>query len=88
MCCAPGGKTAQLLDNDLKIECVEKSKSRSRIFKKNMIRLNFNPNLININAEDFNPEYKADVILIDAPCSGTGTIRKNPDIFIEKRQTI
>ena len=77
MCCAPGGKTAQLLDNDLVIECVEKNKTRSRIFKKNMARLNFNPNLINMNAEDFNPEYKADVILIDAPCSGTGTIRKN-----------
>ena len=82
MCCAPGGKTAQLLDNDLVIDCIEKNKNRSRIFKKNMARLNFNPNLINVNAEDFNPEYKADVILIDAPCSGTGTIRKNPDIFI------
>ena len=82
MCCAPGGKTAQLLDNDLMIDCVEKSKARSKIFKKNMARLNFNPNLINVNAEDFNPEYKADVILIDAPCSATGTIRKNPDIFI------
>ena len=34
MCCAPGGKTAQLLDNDLVIECVEKNKARSRIFKK------------------------------------------------------
>ncbi len=82
MCCAPGGKTAQLLDNDLVIDCIEKNKNRSRIFKKNMARLNFNPNLINVNAEDFNPEYKADVILIDAPCSGTGTIRKHPDIFI------
>ena len=82
MCCAPGGKTAQLLDNDLVIDCIEKNKNRSRIFKKNMARLNFNPNLINVNAEDFNPEYKADVILIDAPCTGTGTIRKNPDIFI------
>ena len=82
MCCAPGGKTAQLLDNDLMMDCIEKSKARSKIFKKNMARLNFYPNLINVNAEDFNPEYEADVILIDAPCSATGTIRKNPDIFI------
>ena len=53
MCCAPGGKTAQLLDNDLVIECVEKNKARSRIFKKNMARLNFNPNLIGSNIDQY-----------------------------------
>ncbi len=82
LCCAPGGKTAQLLDNNLKLLCVEKSISRSNVFKKNMDRLNFNPELINVNAENFNPVIKADVIIIDAPCSATGTIRKNPDIFL------
>ena len=46
-----------------------------------MKRLKFNPELIIVNAEDYNPKLKPDVILIDAPCSGTGTIRKNPDIF-------
>ena len=82
MCCAPGGKTAQLLDNKLDVVSIEKSKLRSKKFKKNMKRLNFIPNLINANAEDYKPNFKADVILIDAPCSATGTIRKNPDIFI------
>ena len=83
MCCAPGGKTAQLLDNKLDVVSIEKSKSRSRNFKENMKRLNLNPNLINANAENYKPNFKADVILIDAPCSATGTIRKNPDIFIK-----
>ena len=48
-----------------------------------MKRLKFNPELTIVNAEDYNPKLKPDVILIDAPCSGTGTIRKNPDIFIK-----
>ena len=83
MCCAPGGKTSQLLDNKLDVVSIEKSKLRSRTFKKNMERLNFNHKLINANAENYIPSFKADVILIDAPCSATGTIRKNPDIFIK-----
>ena len=83
MCCAPGGKTSQLLDNKLDVVSIEKSKLRSKIFKKNMERLNFNHKLINANAENYIPSFKADVILIDAPCSATGTIRKNPDIFIK-----
>ena len=83
LCCAPGGKTAQLLDNNLNVTCVERSRSRSKIFLDNMKRLKFNPELTIVNAEDYNPKLKPDVILIDAPCSGTGTIRKNPDIFIK-----
>ena len=83
MCCAPGGKTAQLLDNKLDVVSIEKNKLRSHKFKENMKRLNFNPCLIIAKAEDYLPNFKPDVILIDAPCSATGTIRKNPDIFIK-----
>ncbi|MDC0093981.1 hypothetical protein OAI86_06620 [Alphaproteobacteria bacterium] len=83
LCCAPGGKTAQLLDNNLNVTSIERSRSRSEIFKDNMKRLKFNPELTIVNAEDYTPKLKPDVILIDAPCSGTGTIRKNPDIFLK-----
>ena len=82
-CCAPGGKTAQLLDNELNVTCIERSRSRSKIFLDNMKRLKFNPDLTIAKAEDYLPKLKPDVILIDAPCSGTGTIRKNPDIFLK-----
>lgn len=82
MCCAPGGKTAQLLDAKFNVTCIEKSRSRSKIFLDNMKRLKFSPELCIANAEDYKPNFKPDVILIDAPCSGTGTIRKNPDIFL------
>lgn len=83
MCSAPGGKTAQLLDNGMEVISIEKSKFRSKEFLRNMKRLNFNPLLINVEAELYKPENNYDVILIDAPCSSTGTIRKNPDIFIK-----
>jgi 16S rRNA (cytosine967-C5)-methyltransferase len=83
MCCAPGGKTAQLLDNKLNVVSIEKSKFRSKEFLRNMQRLKFKPELINIEAEHYKPKKNYDVILIDAPCSSTGTIRKNPDIFIK-----
>ena len=83
LCCSPGGKTAQLLDNDLNVTSIERSRSRSKIFRDNMKRLRFNPELTIVNAEDYTPKLKPDVILIDAPCSATGTIRKNPDIFLK-----
>ena len=83
MCSAPGGKTAQLLDNDIDVISIEKSKFRSKEFLTNMKRLNFNPKLINVEAELYKPDFDYDVILIDAPCSSTGTIRKNADIFIK-----
>jgi 16S rRNA (cytosine967-C5)-methyltransferase len=83
LCSAPGGKAAQLLDNDLDIVCVEKNESRSKRFDENMKRLNFKSNIYIANAENYDPGFKPDIVLIDAPCSATGTIRRNPDIFIK-----
>ena len=83
LCSAPGGKASQLLDNDLDIVCVEKNESRSKRFDENMKRLNFKASIYIANAENYDPGFKPDIVLIDAPCSATGTIRRNPDIFIK-----
>ena len=77
LCSAPGGKTAQLLDNDLEVVCVEKSLSRSKRLDENMKRLNFKPKIFIENAENFDPNFKPDIILIDAPCSATGLKKKS-----------
>ena len=83
LCSAPGGKASQLLDNDLDIVCVDKNESRSKRFDENMKRLNFKASIYIANAENYDPGFKPDIVLIDAPCSATGTIRRNPDIFIK-----
>ena len=83
LCSAPGGKASQLLDNDLDIVCVDKNESRSKRFDENMKRLNFKSSIYIANAENYDPGFKPDIVLIDAPCSATGTIRRNPDIFIK-----
>lgn len=81
MCAAPGGKTAQLLSNNLKVTSIESNNIRANILKQNLIRLNFNTKLILQDANQYKPTKLVDAILLDAPCSSTGTLRKNPDIL-------
>ena len=81
---APGGKLFQLMSSQKKITSFEKNKNRSNILIKNLKRLKFN---ITINIKDFletkNIE-KFDLIILDAPCSAVGTIRRHPEIFFKK----
>ena len=81
MCAAPGGKTAQLLSNNLKVTSIESNKIRANILNRNLSRLNLKTNLLLQDANQYTPEKPADAVLLDAPCSSSGTIRKNPDIL-------
>ena len=84
-CAAPGGKAFQLLSNNNQIILNDKSKKRLKILKENLDRLNFNPKVLNQDFLKFNNEKKFDFIIIDAPCSSIGTIRKNPEIFFKNK---
>ena len=82
-CAAPGGKAFQLLSKNLKVILNDKSKRRIQTLKSNLNRLKFNPKVLNKDFIKFDKNEKFDFIIIDAPCSAIGTIRKNPEIFFK-----
>lgn len=80
LCAAPGGKTAQLAARGAHVTAVDISASRLRRLKENLDRLHLEAEIVQANAGDWSPSEPFDAILLDAPCSATGTIRRNPDI--------
>lgn len=84
LCAAPGGKTAQLLSLGAIVTAVDVSASRLERLKDNMKRLKFeNLEIVCADAIEYLQNYtgeKFDAILVDAPCSATGTLRRHPEI--------
>ena len=80
LCAAPGGKTIQLLKANKKVISVDVSNERIKILEQNLRRLNLKENIVVDDGRKWRPKEKIDAVLLDAPCSATGTIRKHPDI--------
>ena len=85
MCSAPGGKAFQVLSQGNEVTLNDLSKKRINVLKNNLKRLNFNNNISNIDALDISEKKLYDVVILDSPCSGIGTIRRNPEIFFKKK---
>tara|TARA_B100000575_G_scaffold290675_1_gene294824 strand:- start:556 stop:1824 length:1269 start_codon:yes stop_codon:yes gene_type:complete len=85
VCAAPGGKSFQILSNKHQLVLNDKNKNRIEILKSNLNRLKFNTNILNKDFDSFKEDDKYDFIIIDAPCSAVGTIRKNPEIFFKNK---
>jgi len=86
MCAAPGGKSFQILSKNKKIDLNDISIKRTEILKKNLKRLNFNPKITNIDICKIEIKQMYDFVILDAPCSAIGTIRKNPEIFFKEKE--
>lgn len=82
LCAAPGGKTSQLAAQGAKVVAVDRSAKRVLRLAENMKRLQLDGQVKTeiADASVWRPRDKADYILLDAPCSATGTIRRNPDV--------
>ncbi len=81
LCAAPGGKTAQLAAAGAKVTAVDLSPHRLDRLKQNLARLRFTDvATIAADLETWTPKAPFDAVLLDAPCSATGTIRRNPDV--------
>jgi 16S rRNA (cytosine967-C5)-methyltransferase len=80
LCAAPGGKTAQLAAQGARVTAVDHSASRLRRLKENLDRLHLEAEIVQADVGEWRPAEPFDAVLLDAPCSATGTIRRNPDI--------
>lgn len=80
LCAAPGGKTAQLAHAGAKVTAIEMSANRARRLAGNLARLGLEAEILVSNLLDLRPEELYDAVLLDAPCSSTGTIRRHPDV--------
>ena len=83
LCAAPGGKTAQLLAGGAEVTAVDISESRLATLKENIQRLDLADKLAIVQADalEFTPTSLFDIVLLDAPCSATGTFRRHPEII-------
>ena len=80
LCAAPGGKTAQLAAGGAKVSAVDMSKERIAMLKTNVHRLKLQADYVTTDASNGLPAIAPDAILLDAPCSATGTLRRHPDV--------
>lgn len=84
-CAAPGGKTAQLAAAGARAVAVDADAERLQRLVDNLVRLGLAVPTVAADATDWRPPRPAQAVLLDAPCSATGTLRRHPDIAHLKR---
>lgn len=80
LCAAPGGKTAQLALAGARVTALDSSKNRLVRLQENLNRLGLRVETVNADLFKFEPPTLFDAVLLDAPCSSTGTVRRHPDV--------
>lgn len=88
LCAAPGGKTMQLAAMGAKVTAVDKSKKRLELLGQNLKRTGLAENVTCIAGDvtTWQPAAPVDFVLLDAPCSATGTLRRHPDLLHLKQE--
>ena len=80
LCAAPGGKTMQLAAAGARVTAVEREPARLARVRENLARTKLDATLVQSDLRDFRLDDAADFVLLDAPCTATGTIRRHPEL--------
>jgi 16S rRNA (cytosine967-C5)-methyltransferase len=81
LCAAPGGKTMQLAAAGWNVTALDSSKRRLELLKDNLKRTGLKASPVRADALEWEPKHRFDAVLIDAPCTATGTCRRHPDVL-------
>jgi 16S rRNA (cytosine967-C5)-methyltransferase len=81
LCAAPGGKTAQLAAAGAQVTALDRDAARLGTLHGNLQRLKLQAEIIHADATTWQAPQKFPAVLLDAPCSATGTIRRHPDLL-------
>jgi 16S rRNA (cytosine967-C5)-methyltransferase len=85
LCAAPGGKTLSLAANGAQVTAIDRSGPRLQRLRENLQRTGLTAQVIEADGASFGGILPFDGVLIDAPCSSTGTLRRHPDVAWAKR---
>jgi 16S rRNA (cytosine967-C5)-methyltransferase len=88
LCAAPGGKTMQLAAAGHRVTALDHSESRLARLRSNLDRTGLQADLVTANALDWQAPREFDVVLLDAPCSATGTFRRHPEVLYRARRAV
>jgi 16S rRNA (cytosine967-C5)-methyltransferase len=88
LCAAPGGKTMQLAAAGHRVTALDASKSRLARLHENLERTHLEARLVEADAIAWNADRPFDAILLDAPCSATGTFRRHPEVLYRARPNL
>jgi 16S rRNA (cytosine967-C5)-methyltransferase len=80
LCAAPGGKTMQLAAMGGLVTAVEREAPRAARIRENLARTKLEATVVESDVRDFVPDAPAPFVLLDAPCTATGTIRRHPEL--------
>ncbi len=81
LCAAPGGKTMQLAAAGWQVSAVDSGAKRLQRMQENLARTGLSAELVQADALQWEPEGPYDAVLLDAPCTATGTCRRHPDVL-------
>jgi 16S rRNA (cytosine967-C5)-methyltransferase len=81
LCCAPGGKTLQLAAQGWRVTALDASAKRLERVQQNLARTGLAADLVQADAGEWSGDTPFDAVLLDAPCTATGTCRRHPDVL-------
>jgi 16S rRNA (cytosine967-C5)-methyltransferase len=81
MCAAPGGKTLQIAASGATVVALDRSENRLKRLRQNLARTGLEAEIAVMPAEDWLDSRTFDAVLLDAPCTATGTFRRNPEVL-------